>query len=252
MAAQEGNERLRVAMAANGMEVETLAREVGVDPKTVQRWLRGRLPHPRHRWKTCDVLRRSEDDLWPEAGSANAGLGNHTSEIVAAYARRADSPPQLWAGLLDKVTTTIDLLGYAMLFLPEQHPDLQKTVADKCSRGLRVRVLLADPDCEEVAARDKLEGLGGTLPDRIRTTMNHFRPLADTRGVELRYHRLPLYNALYRFDDQMLVTPYLYRLHGYQHPLLHLNRRGSAGLFEAYAHQFEAIWNASGITPSVD
>ena len=50
-----------------------------------------------------------------------------------------------------------------------------------------------------------------------------------------------LYNALYRFDDQMLVTPYLYKLHGYQHPLLHLKRLGPAGIFETYAKQFEAI-----------
>ena len=40
----------------------------------------------------------------------------------------------------------------------------------------------------------------------------------------------------------MLVTPYLYRLHGYQHPLLHLKRLGPAGVFEGYAEQFEAIW----------
>jgi hypothetical protein len=43
-------------------------------------------------------------------------------------------------------------------------------------------------------------------------------------------------------DDLMLVTPYLYRLHGYQHPLLHLKRLGPAGIFESYAQQFEAIW----------
>jgi hypothetical protein len=49
------------------------------------------------------------------------------------------------------------------------------------------------------------------------------------------------FDALYRFDDQMLVTPYLYRLHGYQHPLLHLKRLGPAGIFESYAQQFEAI-----------
>ena len=64
-------------------------------------------------------------------------------------------------------------------------------------------------------------------------------------GVEIRFHSVPLYNAVYRFDDQMLVTPYLYRLRGYQHPLLHLKRLGPAGIFEAYAHQFEAIWTES-------
>jgi len=35
------------------------------------------------------------------------------------------------------------------------------------------------------------------------------------------------------------------RLRGYQRPLLHLKRLGPAGIFEAYAHQFEAVWTGS-------
>lgn len=89
---------------------------------------------------------------------------------------------------------------------------------------------------------DKLEGLGGTLPGRIQSTVRHLEPTLSNMAVELRYHSVPLYNALYRFDDQMLVTPYLYRLRGYQHPLLHLKRLAPAGIFESYAQQFEAIW----------
>ena len=96
-----------------------------------------------------------------------------------------------------------------------------------------------------MAARDRIEGLGGTLPGRIRSTVQHLETLLSNPGVEVRYHAVPLYNAIYRFDDQMLVTPYLYRLHGYQHPLLHLKRLGPAGIFESYAQQFEAIWTES-------
>ncbi len=249
--ASERNERLRVAMSAHAVEIEGLARHVGVDPKTVQRWLGGRVPHPRHRWKICDLLEQSEEHLWPGVGVGGAGT-QHTSEIVAAYAHRADAPSQLWSGLLERTRTTLDLLGYAMLFFPEQHPQLARIINAKCSDGLRVRIALADPDSDEVAARDQLEGLGGTLPGRIRSTVQHLEPLLSNPGVEIRYHGVPLYNALYRFDDQMLVTPYLYRLHGYQHPLLHLKRLGPAGIFESYAQQFEAIWTEARpiLTPS--
>jgi len=132
-----------------------------------------------------------------------------------------------------------------MLFIPEQHPRLTQMIEEKCANGLRVRIALADPDGAEVAARDGLEGLGGTLPGRVRSTVRHLEPLLCSIGVEIRYHDIPLYNALYRFDDQMLITPYLYKLHGYQHPLLHLKRLGPAGLFEGYAQQFEAIWTES-------
>jgi transcriptional regulator with XRE-family HTH domain len=238
------NDRLRVAMASKGIEIEALARLVGVDPKTVQRWLAGRVPHPRHRWKTCDILGRSEQELWPNVGLGASGAP-HTSEVVAAYAHRADAPSQLWVGMLNRVRTNLDLLGFAMLFYPEQHPDLPQIIQDKCAAGLRVRIALADPDGAEVRSRDALEGLAGTLPGRIRSTVSHLEPLSSTLGVEIRYHSIPLYNALYRFDDQMLVTPYLYKLRGYQHPMLHLKRLGPAGVFESYAQQFEAIWNDS-------
>ena len=244
------NERLRVAMTAKSMEIENLARLVSVDPKTVQRWLGGRLPHPRHRWKMCDLLGQSEQELWPEVSLGASGT-HHTSEIVAAYAHRADAPSQLWSAMLDRVRTKVDLLGYAMLFFPEQHPRLAEIIAGKCASGLRVRIALADPDSAEVKARDILEELGGTLPGRIRSTMAHLEPLFSSIGVEIRYHSVPLYNALYRFDDQMLITPYLYKLHGYQHPLLHIKRLGPAGLFESYAQQFEAIWTESRPVPEV-
>ena len=170
MATEGMNERLRVAMTAKAMEIEALARLVSVDPKTVQRWLGGRVPHPRHRWRICDILGHSEQDLWPGVGLGASGA-HHTSEIAAAYAHRADAPSQLWAGMLDRVRTNLDLLGYAMLFFPEQHPRLAGILGDKCAGGLRVRIALADPDSAEVMARDKLEGLGGTLPGRILSTV---------------------------------------------------------------------------------
>ena len=191
MATEGINERLRVAMTAKAMEIEALARLAGVDPKTVQRWLGGRVPHPRHRWRICDILGHSEQDLWPGVGLGASGT-HQTSEIAAAYAHRADTPSQLWSGMLDRVRTNLDLLGYAMLFFPEQHPRLGRIIEDKCAGGLRVRIALADPDSAEVMARDNLEGLGGTLPARILSTAAHFEPLLSSTGVEIRYHSVPL------------------------------------------------------------
>ncbi len=231
-------------MASAGIEPESLARKVGVDPKTVQRWLGGRLPHPRHRWKLCDILGQSEQYLWQQILVGTSGV-LHTSEIVSAYAHRADAPSHLWTVMLEGARRNIDLLGYSMSFFPEQHSRLARTLEEKCASGLKVRIALADPESVEVAARDDLERLGGTLPSRIRATMVHLESLFSNTGVEIRFHRVPLYNAIYRFDDQMLITPYLYKLHGYQHPLLHIKRLGPAGIFEAYAQQFEAIWAES-------
>jgi hypothetical protein len=61
-------------------------------------------------------------------------------------------------------------------------------------------------------------------------------------GVEIGLHQVHLYNSIYRFDDRMIVTPYLYRARGFEHPALHLRRLSPFGMFERYAAQFEDVW----------
>lgn len=51
-----GNEQLRRAMATGRRDVAAVARAAHVDPKTVQRWLSGRVPRPRHRWAVADLF----------------------------------------------------------------------------------------------------------------------------------------------------------------------------------------------------
>jgi Domain of unknown function (DUF5919) len=129
-----------------------------------------------------------------------------------------------------------------MLFLPEQHTDLTSQLKDKAAASCRIRIALADPECEEVAQRDAHEQLGGALPARIRTTIAHLREVWDFPNIEIRFHHAPLYNATYRFDNDMLVTPYIYGAHGFQHPLLHLRRLAPDGIFAKFNNQFERIW----------
>jgi hypothetical protein len=81
-------------------------------------------------------------------------------------------------------------------------------------------------------------------------TMQHLRDLDGVPGVEMRLHNVHLYNAIYRLDDEMLVTPYLYGLHGFQHPLLQLRRLGPYGIFASYAEQFDRIWEGAKPVPT--
>ncbi len=236
------NERLRTALANAAVDVDGITRVTGVDPKTVQRWLGGRVPHPRHRWAIAKLLGEEEGYLWPSARPDLAPGAEATSEVVAAYGHRVDIPMGKWIDLLAMAQRQIDLLGYAFLFLPEQHVDLAATIEKKCEAGCKVRILLADPDGAQVQERDKLEQLGGTLPARIRMTLAHLRGIQVLPAVQFRLHDVHLYNAIYRFDDEMIVTPYLYGAHGFQHPALHLRRLGPYGIFASFAEQYETLW----------
>ncbi|MFC7550618.1 Scr1 family TA system antitoxin-like transcriptional regulator [Plantactinospora sp. GCM10030261] len=61
------NAVLRAALADAGQTAESLAERVGVDPKTVARWVTpGRIPHARHRFAAAEALGRDVEDLWPD------------------------------------------------------------------------------------------------------------------------------------------------------------------------------------------
>ncbi len=235
-----GNDRLRNAMAVAQVDVRTIAEKTGVDPKTVQRWISGRAPHARHRWIIAKLLKEREDFLWPSK-EQESNIAQ-TAEIVAAYAHRSDVESKEWWRLLCKAEEKIDLLGYAMHFLPELLPELPQMLYEKGQKGCQIRICIGEPDSQQVRDRDEEEELGGTLAARIRATLQRFRPMWDCVGVEIRLHRTPLYNSIFRSDGEMFVTPHLYALHGSKAPLLYLRRLGPKGVFANFEAHFDAIW----------
>jgi hypothetical protein len=116
---------------------------------------------------------------------------------------------------------------------------------DKCDRGCRVRIALADPESEHVRRRDEEEREAITLVARIQTSLSAFAPLLNCAGVDIRFQDAPLYNSAFRFDDEMLVTPHLYATPGRAAPMLHLRRLGPSGLFSRFSAHFEALWSDS-------
>ncbi len=211
----------------------------------MQRWLAGRVPHPRHRWSIADLLGVREEALWPQTKPSTTARAAVTNEILAAYAHRAEVPPHLWYDLITQADRQIDLLGYAMLFLPESNPNLAEQLREKAAADCTIRIALVDPDSPEVAARDAEEGLAGALPGRIRTALHYFAELANGDGISLHLHSTKMYNSIFRFDDEMLVTPHLYGEPGYMSPALHLRRLGPYGIFDNFALHFERVWATS-------
>src|ERR1700728_4393097 len=62
------NESLRRAMLRARLREDDVAAHLGVDPKTVRRWLNGRVPYPQNRAAIADLVGVDEADLWPGAG----------------------------------------------------------------------------------------------------------------------------------------------------------------------------------------
>jgi hypothetical protein len=192
----------------------------------------------RHRFSLAQLLGQNETYLWPDLAVG----GSNRSELLGLYSHRADISPAIWRDLLTRAEHHIDLLGFAVLFLPEQQTGLPSLLAERGRDGCSTRIAVADPSCEAVRLRDGEEGLDGALPKRITTALHYFRDLAQADGVAIRLHAAPMYNSVFRFDDEMIVTPHLHGRPGYRSPALHLRRTAEDGLFAGFQAHFESIW----------
>jgi hypothetical protein len=245
------NQRLQAAMKRAGAEPEAVALAVGVDPKTVKRWMwDGRPPHPQTRVKVAKYLNEEADFLWPEKERPKLATPTGTTEIVNTYSHRNQISTGIWWRLLTQASHNIDLLGYTLYFLPMQHTNLAKTLKKKCESGCHLRIAIADPNSPHVAYRDDEEDLAMTLKVRIFTTLKYFRELVGVHGVEMRFQDIPLYNSVFRFDKDMIVTPHLYAANGAEAPALHLRSVTEGGLCSRFGEHFNAVWNASTDIPA--
>lgn len=163
-------------------------------------------------------------------------------QVVSFYPHRADTPKRLWMDLLVGAQENIDLFANASLFLPEENPIAIDIIKEKAANGVRVRILLGDPDDPAMELRGREERLFDAIPGRIRMALAYYRPLVDVDGVEFRLHGTSLYNSIFRYDDQMLVNQHIYGTYGYIAPILHLRKVPRADLFDTYMKSFELIW----------
>jgi transcriptional regulator with XRE-family HTH domain len=231
------NERLRRAIHRAGLDVQALAAATEVSTKSVERWLGGSIPYPRTRYRVAAILQEDESYLWPQAvnGASLAG-----AEIVATYPRRSDVPRHLWTELLRAAQRDVDLLAFAGLFLTEEHPDWLPTLAAKARKGVRVRLLLGDPSGDQLAARDTEYRIGGGVAGRVAAVLAYYEQNMP-KMVEIRLHDTPLYNSIYRFDDEMIVNGHAYGVLAAFTPTVHLRRMDGA-YFNTYVESYERVW----------
>jgi hypothetical protein len=141
--------------------------------------------------------------------------------------------------LLRQTVRNVDVLAFAGLFLTEDHPGWVPLLAERAKAGARLRLLLGDPAGGQLAARDLEHKIGGGAAGRVAAVLSYYQPLAGV--AEMRLHDTPLYNSIYRFDDEMLVNTHVYGLLAAYSPVLRL-RRVDGAYFSIYLESFERVW----------
>jgi hypothetical protein len=222
---------------------DDVAAHLGVDPKTVRRWLNGRVPYPSSRFALAHLVGADEADLWPDAGGPLSGR-LHLEELAAVYPHRWAIPRDTWARFFESAEHGIGILAYSALFLAED-AGLLGIIADKAACGVGVRVALGDPDSDSIAERGQEEGIGDAMAAKVRNALTHYRPLANSANVEIRLHQTSLYNSIYRVDSHLLVNQHAYGLPAAHAPVYCFRRSDSGGMMAAYLESFELVWMAA-------
>jgi transcriptional regulator with XRE-family HTH domain len=236
------NERLRAALLEQGLTPTDLAEVIGVDAKSVERWITlGRTPYRRHRYAVAARLGMDETYLWPQALSPEQSTAASESEIVAIHPHRWSVPRDAWKRLFETAEREIGILVYSGFFLAEDTSVL-RLLAAKAKAGVSVRVLLGDPDSAAVDQRGRDEGIDDAMAAKIRNVIVLYKPLRAVEGVQFRLHGTVLYNSIYRADDQMLVNTHVYGAPAADAPVFHLRKVAGGGMVNTYVESFERVW----------
>lgn len=215
------NENLRAALTRSGLTIEEFADVVAVDPKTVQRWLAGRVPHPKSRTRVAGALDTPEQQIWPELGSANdaEGAGGRSvitvpaTDVLGGYAHADDPGAPHSRTLIERAGERIEIIARTLDALAGETEQLLARAAAGCE--IRVILIEADHRIEQLLAKDRID---------VRATL---------AGED---------HGLIRADDQMLLELWKIGYLSEPAPLIHLRRVSPGGLFDRLASHFEVGW----------
>jgi transcriptional regulator with XRE-family HTH domain len=238
------NDRLRAALQNAGIDTDQLADAVGVDYKTAQRWISGRVPRGRHRAAVAAALGVSERELWPEAAIEPKDGGGRL-ELVGAFARSDDVLAPDWKTAITESGERIDLLDYTLMHILGA-AGMPELLAAKAKAGCQIRLLISYATRARLAADTPLAAPYEDDPPaamveiaRSRAIINQ---LLEHEHVRARKFAAMRFNSIVRCDQRMLVTLHLWGTGGQQAPLIHVKQLDHPGLFEQFEQHYEQIW----------
>jgi hypothetical protein len=236
------NQRLADAIRTSGRRVEEFADELGVDPKTVERWVStGRVPRPTYRHRAEKTLSVPAPLLWPSV----PGPAHGVEELAGAYATRNDLAPATVASLLDAATEHVDVLAYAAMWLWDTVPRVTERLMAKDKAGVQIRICLGDPGSDAVRLRGEEEGIGDGMPARCQLALSYAASLLEQAPNTVRISASTLYSSIFRFDDELLVNTHLFGNPANSSPVLHLRSTTGGPIAANVMRSFERVWDQS-------
>jgi transcriptional regulator with XRE-family HTH domain len=233
------NELLCRLLLQAGLREDDVAARLGVDPKTVRRWLNGRIPYPYNRAAIADLLGAEEADLWPGAsGTLTARI--RPDELRSVYPHCSAVPREVWMRFFGSARREIGILAYSALFLAQDR-SLLRLLVEKGHAGVNIRIALRDPESLDAARRGE-EDMEDATPAKIREALTLFRPTAEPENVEIRLHRAVLYNSIYRADDRLIVNQHAYGIPAAHASAFLLRDAGGGEMSALYRDSFERVW----------
>ena len=166
------------------------------------------------------------------------------------YRGRVNVPPQLWRQVLDGAEREIGILesSESWLGLDDEMPEL---LTGKARHGVRVRLLLADPDGDVSQTPERDEARVRSLADRSRLVVALYHGFLTVAGLEVRLNVAPPFAAMYLADDEALVTRHIAGAPADLAPVEYLRQESGepAPRLTACRASFEQAWHLARRLP---
>lgn len=231
-------------MDAAKLSIHGLARQAGLDERSITRWLRGEAnPQRANAESAANALKCEVADIWP--GLFASPIEPEPGSIPAqVYPSRADIPITFWKSFFNQANEKIDICVFGGTFLFDTLPNFTKLVNKAVERGANIRFAIGDPGSVAVHQRGVEEGIGDSLAGRCRMTLNRVETLAGKPNIEIHTHSSPLYVSMFRADDVLVANHHILGSPASDNPALVIMRGDAPELWIS----IKALSNVYGLT----
>ncbi|WP_242623937.1 hypothetical protein [Micromonospora kangleipakensis] len=224
------NERLRETLLSLNESPADFAGKLGVDPKTVERWIgnANRHPHPRTAYLAARLLDVDVTYLWPSIHGNRTSKISGSDELTACWPGRAAVPHDLWPRLLTEAQRRITIMGD--FGLPDLIPNLPRLLADKTARRIQVRIIITDPH----TATNPIDTARALAAEAT------YLPLTD-HGVNVARYPGNLATTILWVDDDLIVRTGIDGCPAAFAPIIHLRALPNGPLSRLYLTSLDTI-----------